>query len=199
MDLFFTRRVDQMLTPVAIGPFPSISPHHQQGIVRHIPITPSFQPRHSTYLGVVTVMRKIARLVRVPRQARQHRLHFSCTTSSTTHTRNLYKGYQVVSSGAFRATRNSNLYLHEEESRSLLDLVNTQLHNRRRGAVVRLEIEARQPRRELSDSTRSGQFGLQPWQVFKTPGPVNLSRLFFLADQTPRPGFEDFNHSLQER
>ena len=31
------------------------------------------------------------------------------------------------------------------------------------------------------------QFGLQPWQVFKTQGPVNLSRLFFLADQTPRP------------
>ncbi len=59
-----------------------------------------------------------------------------------THTRNLYKGYHVISSGAFRATRNSNLYLHEEESRNLLDLVDTQLHNRRRGDVVRLEIEA---------------------------------------------------------
>ena len=39
-----------------------------------------------------------------------------------THTRNLYKGYTVISSAAFRATRNSNLYLHEEKSRNLLDV-----------------------------------------------------------------------------
>ena len=54
----------------------------------------------------------------------------------------LYHGYEILSAAPFRVTRNSNLYLEEEESRSILDSVDTQLHRRRKGAAVRLEIEA---------------------------------------------------------
>jgi polyphosphate kinase len=53
----------------------------------------------------------------------------------------LYHGYEILSAAAFRVTRNSNLYLEEEESRSILDSVDTQLHRPRKGAAVRLEIE----------------------------------------------------------
>src|SRR6202040_4350550 len=95
----------------------------------------------TTFLGVVTVPRKLPRLVRVPDKNGGIDYIFLHDLIET-HTRNLYKGYQVLSSGAFRATRNSNLYPHEEESRNLLDLVDTELHNRRKGDVVRLEIEA---------------------------------------------------------
>jgi polyphosphate kinase len=183
MDLFFTRRVDPILTPV------TIDPSHPFPHVINKALCVAFQLRQqskpgTTYLGVVTVPRKIARLVRVPSK-RESIDYVFLHDLIESHTRNLYKGYQVISSGAFRATRNSNLYLHEEESRNLLDLVDTQLHSRRKGDVVRLEIE---------DDAAPGivdplsqQFRLQPWQIFKTPGPVNLSRLFFLADQTPRP------------
>ena len=100
------------------------------------------------------------------------------------HTRNLYKGFQVISSGAFRATRNSNLYLHEEESRSILDSVDTLLHNRRKGDIVRMEIET-DAAPEIVDPLTE-QFVLREWQVFRTAGPVNLSRLFSLAEQTAR-------------
>jgi polyphosphate kinase len=183
MDLFFTRRVDPILTPV------TIDPSHPFPHVINKALCVAFQLRHhskpgTTYVGVVTVPRKIARLVRVPSK-RDSIDYIFLHDLIETHTRNLYKGYHVISSGAFRATRNSNLYLHEEESRNLLDLVDTQLHSRRRGDVVRMEIEADAPPEIVEPLTQ--QFGLQPWQVFKTPGPVNLSRLFFLADQTPRP------------
>ena len=183
MDLFFTRRVDPILTPV------TIDPSHPFPHVINKALCVAFQLRHhskpgTTYLGVVTVPRKIARLVRVPSK-RDSIDYIFLHDLIETHTRNLYKGYRVISSGAFRATRNSNLYLHEEESRNLLDLVDTELHNRRKGDVVRLEIEA-DAAPEIVDPL-SQQFRLQAWQVFKTPGPVNLSRLFFLADQTPRP------------
>ena len=183
MDLFFTRRVDPILTPV------TIDPSHPFPHVINKALCVAFQLRHhskpgTTYLGVVTVPRKIARLVRVPSK-RDSIDYIFLHDLIETHTRNLYKGYRVISSGAFRATRNSNLYLHEEESRNLLDLVDTELHNRRKGDVVRLEIEA-DAAAEIVDPL-SQQFRLQAWQVFKTPGPVNLSRLFFLADQTPRP------------
>jgi polyphosphate kinase len=183
MDLFFTRRVDPILTPV------TIDPSHPFPHVINKALCVAFQLRHhskpgTTYLGVVTVPRKIARLVRVPSK-RDSIDYIFLHDLIETHTRNLYKGYHVISSGGFRATRNSNLYLHEEESRNLLDLVDTQLHNRRRGDVVRLEIEADAAPGIVEPLSQ--QFGLQPWQVCKTPGPVNLSRLFFLADQTPRP------------
>jgi len=138
----------------------------------------------TTFLGVVTVPRKLPRLVRVPDKNGSIDYIFLHDLIET-HTRNLYKGYKVLSSAAFRATRNSNLYLHEEESRNLLELVDSQLHNRRKGDVVRLEIEANAPAEIVDPLSR--QFALRPGQVFKTNGPVNLSRLFSLADQTARP------------
>ncbi len=53
----------------------------------------------------------------------------------------MYRGYEVLTSAAFRVTRNSNLYMQEEESRSVLESVRAELHNRRKGDAVRLEIE----------------------------------------------------------
>ena len=58
------------------------------------------------------------------------------------HAVRMYHGYDIVSSAPFRVTRNSNLYLAEEEARSLLESVRTELHNRRKGDAVRMEIEA---------------------------------------------------------
>ena len=58
----------------------------------------------------------------------------------------MFRGYQVLSRAAFRVTRNSNLYLQEEESRSVLESVRAELYNRRKGDAVRMEIES-QPRR----------------------------------------------------
>jgi polyphosphate kinase len=183
MDLFYTRQVDPLLTPA------TIDPSHPFPHVINKALCVAFHLRHrrrpsSTYLGVVTVPRKLPRLVRVPNKG-EHIDYIFLHDLVESHTRNLYKGYQVISSGAFRATRNSNLYLHEEESRNLLDTVDTELHNRRKGDVVRLEIEAAAVSEIVTPLAE--QFALRSWQVFKTPGPVNLSRLFSLAEQTQRP------------
>jgi len=183
MDLYYMRQVDPLLTPVTIDPshpFPHV-------INKALCVGFSLKARRrptNTYLGVVTVPRKLPRVVRVP--ARTESINYVFLHDLVeAHARNLYKGFQVISSGAFRATRNSNLYLHEEESRSLLESVDSLLHNRRRGDIVRMEIEA-DAAAEIVDPLTE-QFRLQQWQVFKTPGPVNLSRLFSLAEQTPRP------------
>src|SRR2546430_3498160 len=70
-------------------------------------------------------------------------------------------------------------------SRSLLESVRTELHNRRKGDAVRLEIEA-DADPEIIERLRTN-FELQPWQVFPVHGPVNLSRLFNIYEQTARP------------
>ena len=60
----------------------------------------------------------------------------------------MFRGYEVLSRSAFRVTRNSNLYLQEEESRSVLESVRAELHNRRKGDAVRHgDRELRRPKR----------------------------------------------------
>ena len=54
----------------------------------------------------------------------------------------LYRGYEILASAPFRITRNSNLYLEEEEARTLLEAIDSQVAQRRKGDAVRLEIEA---------------------------------------------------------
>jgi polyphosphate kinase len=97
----------------------------------------------------------------------------------------MYRGYDILSSAAFRVTRNSNLYVQEEEARSLLESVRTELHNRRKGDAVRLEIEA-DAGQEIIDRLRTN-FELEPWQIFPVAGPVNLARLYNIYEQTERP------------
>ena len=98
------------------------------------------------------------------------------------HAVRMYHGYDIVSSAPFRVTRNSNLYLAEEEARSLLESVRAELHNRRKGDAVRMEIEA-DADPEIIERLRT-VFELDPWQVFPVNGPVNL----FAAVQRLRAG-----------
>ena len=182
VDLFYGRQVDPLLSPV------TIDPAHPFPHVLNKALCIAFLLRRRgrppmPYLGVVTVPRKLPRLVRVPNSGRTIDYIFLHDLIAS-HARNLYRGYEVISVGAFRVTRNSNLYLHEEETRNLLESVDSQLHSRRKGDVVRLEVDA-DASAEIIEPLRM-RFGLQEWQVFRTRGPVNLSRLFFLAEQTPR-------------
>jgi polyphosphate kinase len=132
---------------------------------------------------VVTVPRALPRLVRLPSEGTDDFIFLADLVGY--HASRMYHGYDIVSAAAFRVTRNSNLYLAEEESRNLLESVRTELHNRRKGDAVRLEIEA-DADPEIIERLRSN-FELEPWQVFSVHGPVNLSRLFNIYEQTGHP------------
>jgi polyphosphate kinase len=135
-------------------------------------------------MGVITVPRSLPRILRVPSDEGTHDYVFLADLVAA-HAAKMYRGYEIISAAAFRVTRNSNLYLQEEESRNLLESVRTELHNRRKGDAVRLEIDdGAAP--EIVERLR-GNFGLEEWQVFRTPGPVNLSRVLSIHEQTPRP------------
>src|SRR5262249_22986816 len=101
------------------------------------------------------------------------------------HAAQMYRGFEIVASSSFRVTRNSNLYVQEEESRNLLESVHSELANRRKGDAVRLEIAA-----DASPDIAVGlrvNLELEDWQVFHTPGPVNLSRIMNIYEQSSRP------------
>lgn len=182
VEQYCERELDLLLTPVTVDPahpFPRV-------INKALCVAFLLRRRRRsslTYTGVVTVPRALPRLVRLPSEGSDDFIFLADLVAH--HASRMYHGYDIVSSSAFRVTRNSNLYLAEEESRNLLESVRTELHNRRKGDAVRLEIEA-DADQEIIDRLRTN-FELEPWQVFSVHGPVNLSRLFNIYEQTGHP------------
>ncbi len=183
IEEFFVKTVSPLLTPVTVDPahpFPHVL---NKALCLAFLLKRKRRGSQQTYLGVVTVPRALPRLVLIPSPEGAVEYVFLHDVVHAFAER-LYHGYEILFAAPFRVTRNSNLYLTEEESRGLLESVDQQLHRRRKGSAVRLEIEAGADQ-EIVDRLASN-FRLAPWQVFRTDGPVNLSRLFHLYDQTPR-------------
>jgi polyphosphate kinase len=133
---------------------------------------------------VVTVPRALPRFVRLPGAdgAFDYLLLQDLIAQNLS---GMYRGYEVLAHAAFRVTRNSNLYFEEEEARSLLETIRVELHNRRKGDAVRLEIETGGDA-EIVERLRVN-FELEEDQIFRSDGPVNLSRLFFFYGDIQRP------------
>jgi polyphosphate kinase len=180
---FYERRVYPMLTPV------TVDPSHPFPHVRNKALCIAFLLRrrrgHSKpFFGVVTVPRALPRLLRVP--ATNGAIHYVFLQDIiSTYAPKLYRGYEILASAPFRITRNSNLYLEEEETRSLLETIDSQVAQRRKGWAVRLEIEASAHPDIVARLVST--FELEPSLVFRVRGPVNLQRLFHLYEETPRP------------
>jgi polyphosphate kinase len=101
------------------------------------------------------------------------------------HLAELFRGYQILGTAAFRATRNSDLYLDEEEADDLLLAIEDELKRRRKGDTVRLEIDAGAP--EQIVRRLKAIYALGEDQVYRVHGPVNLNRLMMLYSATSRP------------
>ena len=181
---FYDRRVYPMLTPV------TVDPTHPFPHVLNKALCIAFLLRHrkrsseKPLFGVVTVPRALPRLLRVP--TGNGGIHFAFLQDIISrYAERLYRGYEILASAAFRITRNSNLYLEEEEARTLLEAVDSQVAQRRKGQAVRLEIEVGAHPEIVSHLVST--FELDESLVFRVAGPVNLQRLFHLYEETPRP------------
>jgi polyphosphate kinase len=97
----------------------------------------------------------------------------------------LFRGVHVKATHLFRVTRNSNLYVDEEESSNLLHAIEEELRKVNRGAAVRLEVKKDIPDRVLKRLLDI--FNLEEEDVFRIDGPLNLSRLMPVALQIDRP------------
>src|SRR3974390_2783486 len=182
VDEYCEKELDPLLTPV------TVDPAHPFPRVINKALCVGFLLRRRrrsalTYTGVVSVPRALPRLVRLPSEGSDDFIFLADLVAY--HASRMYHGYDIVSAAAFRVTRNSNLYLAEEEARSLLESVRAELHNRRKGDAVRMEIEA-DADPEIIDRLRT-VFEIDPWQVFSVNGPVNLVRLFNIYEQVQRP------------
>ncbi len=184
---YFHREVDPLLTPITIDPahpFPRVL---NRALCLAILLRPKRRSSGPAVLGVLTVPRALPRFVRlidstVPGGGWDYVLLQDLIAQNLS---GMYRGYEVLAQAAFRVTRNSNLYFEEEEARSLLESIRSELHNRRKGDAVRLEIVA-DVHPEILDKLRVN-FELEESQVYRADGPANLARLMFFYGDIQRP------------
>jgi polyphosphate kinase len=181
---YFQREVDPLLTPIAIDPahpFPRVL---NKALCLALLLRRKRRSSGPQVMGVVTVPRALPRFVRLP-SAEGAFDYLLLQDLIAQNLGGMYRGYEVLCRAAFRVTRNSNLYFEEEEARSLLETIRVELHNRRKGDAVRMEIETGADQ-EIVERLRVN-FELDEDQVFRGDGPVNLSRLMFFYGDVDRP------------
>jgi polyphosphate kinase len=181
---FYDRRIVPMLTPVTVDPshpFPRVM---NKALCVAFILRRRREGKGKPFLGVVTLPRALPRLLRIPSEDGAIQYVFLQDVIST-YAAKLYRGYEILAHASFRVTRNSNLYLEEEETRNLLEVVDSQVAQRRKGEAVRLEIEAG-AQADIVERLVS-TFEVDESLVFRARGPVNLQRLIHLYEETRRP------------
>ena len=92
---------------------------------------------------------------------------------------------EITESHQFRVTRNSDLYVDEEEIEDLRRAIESELLSRRYGEAVRLEVTDHCTEEMLA--FLMDKFEVVPEEMFRVNGPVNLNRLMRVYDLVDRP------------
>ncbi|MFL6621970.1 MAG: polyphosphate kinase 1 [Sulfurifustaceae bacterium] len=137
-------------------------------------------------VAVVQAPRMLPRLIQLPPDVTGGPHDFVFLSSIIhTYVNDLFPGMEITGCYQFRATRNSELFVDEEEVEDLLHAVEGELRSRRYGDAVRLEV-ADNCTPELANFLLR-KFELLPEDLYQVNGPVNLGRLLALYDLVDRP------------
>ncbi|MBL4575739.1 MAG: polyphosphate kinase 1 [Opitutaceae bacterium] len=186
---YFEKQVFPVLTPLAVDPshpFPQIGNKTLNVLVElDYPDT----PKTKSQIAILPVPRILPRLVRIQPESKGPRRYIFLSEVIKLCAEKLFPGCRVLSAKAFRITRNSDLYIDDEESENLLMKIEEELRNLRRGAAVRLEIEEgvdEKPFKILLDNVN-----LPKEYVFQISGPLNLLRLFSVYEAIDQPNLKE--------
>jgi len=137
-------------------------------------------------LALVRAPRSLPRLIRIPKSYTRGPNDF-VFLSSILHAfiHELFPGMQVRGCYQFRVTRNSELFVDEEEIEDLARALEGELLERGFAEAVRLELAANCP--DDVAKLLITKFGLEERDVYRCDGPVNLNRMIAICEQADRP------------
>ncbi len=200
LEEYFAEQVVPVLTPLTFDParpFPRILNKSLNFIVRLHGKDAFGRQRHR---GMVQAPRSLPRIIRLPDSLGQPGEHSFVFLSSIirVHVDSLFPGLNVDGCYQFRVTRNSNLYVDDEEVSDLVRALEGQLEASRYGAAVRIEIG-----HECPDDLREfllDHFELKDDDAYMVDGPVNLNRLSTVCDLDDKPEllYAPFSQGLPE-
>lgn len=183
---YFRTEVAPLVTPIGLDPthpFPLLVNKSLNFIVR-LDGVDAFG--RDSGLAVVPAPRVLPRLIPMPAEVCMEGDNFVLLSSVIhAHTDELFPGMDVLGCYQFRLTRNADLTIDPEDIEDLALALRSELYARRFGDAVRLEVADNCPR-ELTEYLLR-QFGLAETDLYEVNGPVNLERLFRIANKINRP------------
>src|SRR5437870_5624940 len=172
---YFHQEVLPMLTPLAVDashPFPHLLNRSHNLLVRA-----KTRRRGEPLHAIVQVPRVVPRLILMPRGtgANEPWEYIYLASLIKQHIGELFPGLILDGVHAFRVTRNSDLYIDDEEAENLLRTIEQELRRTSRGNAVRLEVEADCPKDFLQLLLEF--FNLSEADAYKLDGPLTMTHL----------------------
>ena len=183
---FFLREVMPVLTPIGLDPahpFPRV-------LNKSLNFTVELQGKdafgRNSAKAIVQAPRVLPRAILMPPEISGCPYGFVFLSSILhAHVGELFAGMEVLGCYQFRVTRNSDLFVDEEEVKNLRISLQGELPQRHFGDAVRLEVADNCP--DAMSEFLLQQFELKAEDLFRVKGPVNLVRLMRIPDQVERP------------
>jgi polyphosphate kinase len=183
VERYFNEEVEPVLSPLGLDrarPFPRIQNKSLNFIVR---LSGEDAYGRDSELAIVQAPRSLPRIVALPDDGPRRRF-VALSTVVETFVASLFRGMQVLGCYQFRLTRNSDLFIDDEEVDDLRRALEGELAQRRYGAEVRLETADNCPPETTEFLLHQFELGPQDW--YHVPGPVNLNRFAAIYDLVQR-------------
>ncbi len=183
---YFNRELAPILSPIALDPahpFPRVL---NKSLTFIVTLEGKDAFGRNSGMAIVGAPRSLPRLVHLPETSNAGQFEFVFLSSIIhQHVSDLFPGMKATGCYQFRVTRNSDLFVDEEEIDDLKLALEGELSSRRFGDEVRLEVADDCPEDVELFLTR--QFELEEEDVYRCNGPVNLTRLMAIAALVDRP------------
>jgi len=183
---YFFRELMPVLTPIGLDPshpFPRVL---NKSLNFAVELSGRDAFGRNSGAAVVQAPRSLPRVIRMPDDIASCEYGFVFLSSILhAHVGELFAGMTVEGCYQFRVTRNSDLFVDDEETKNLRQALQGELPQRHYGAAVRLEVA------DNCSATMAAflleQFELDPDALYQEHGPVNLVRLMQVPDWVDRP------------
>ena len=183
---FFNHELEPILTPIGLDPAHPFPRPLNKSLNFIVTLEGKDAFGRSSGMAIVQAPRALPRVVRLPAEGENPLYEFVFLSSIIhAHVDELFPGMRASGCYQFRVTRNSDLFVDEEEVDDLLRALEGELSSRRFGDAVRMELADDCPGHV--ERFLQAQFGLSDADVFRCSGPVNLMRLMEIPELVDRP------------
>ncbi|HLX81239.1 MAG TPA: polyphosphate kinase 1 [Burkholderiales bacterium] len=183
---YFMRELLPVLTPIGLDPahpFPRVL-NKSLNLAIELEGRDSFGRKSRD--AIVQAPRALPRVIRLPADVAGAEYAFVFLSSILhAHVDELFSGMEVKGCHQFRVTRNSDLFVDEEEIKNMRIAIQGELLQRHFGDAVRLEVADSCSQQTVDFLLQ--QFGLSESDLYRVDGPVNLYRLREVTDRVDRP------------